>query len=53
MFWPMEYRGDERTRLMLERATQPGTPEAEALEETHGMVSQKRADAYWAAKESA
>ncbi len=52
MIWPMEYRGDERTRLMLERACIPGTPEAEALEETHGMVSQERADAYHAAKEA-
>lgn len=43
MFWPMEYCGDERTRRMLERATQPGTPEEEALHETHGMVSLARA----------
>jgi hypothetical protein len=43
LIWPMEYRGDERTRQMLERALEPGTPENEALDETHGMVSDARA----------
>lgn len=43
MIWPMEFRGDERTGQMLERATEQGTPEEEALHETHGMVSLARA----------
>jgi len=47
LVWPMEYRGDALTKAMLEQACIPGTPQAEALEETHGMVSQARADAYW------
>lgn len=43
LIWPMQWQGDERTRLMLERATEIGTPEEEALHETHGMVSLTRA----------
>lgn len=43
LVWPMQWRGDERTRLMLERATHVGTPEEEALHETHGMVAIERA----------
>jgi hypothetical protein len=39
----MQFCGDERTQRMLERATEPGTPEAESLEETHGMISKDRA----------